>query len=217
MWHAVTFALLDSINLLLIGVVVVMGVVLPPSARYNRTAALLIGGDWLGVFLVSIPVLALLDQVRSKVEAVLNSPILGWALIAVGVLGLFSTLRGTDTSGLVNRIMEPLREPTLKTALAGFILGVVQSITSWPFYTGLAFLATGDFSTSAKYVGLLGYASLALSLPALTAILVGFIRHYPESPAGRVFAWSQKNSTRVSAFAGYFVAAALIAIGIGYL
>lgn len=217
MWHAVSFALLDSINVLLIGVIVVLGVILPPSAKFGRIMALLIGGDWLGVFLLSIPVLAMLDQVKSVVEAALNSPIFGWVLIAVGVLGAVLTFRGGDSSGLVNRILEPLRTPTLKTAVTGFTLGVIQSITSIPFIAGLAYLSAGGFSVTFRYTALLLYATLALSLPALTAILVGFVRHYPESPAGRGFAWARANSERVSSVAGYLVAVALIAMGLSHL
>ena len=39
---AVTYALTDAINVLLIGVLVVIGVLLPPRSRYNRTCYLLI-------------------------------------------------------------------------------------------------------------------------------------------------------------------------------
>ncbi|AKK02708.1 sulfite exporter TauE/SafE family protein [Corynebacterium epidermidicanis] len=217
MWHAVSYALMDSINVLLIGVIVLLGVVLPPSARYRRIATLLVGGDWLGVFLLSVPVLLLLDSIRSRVEAALASPIFGWVLIAVGVVSAVMTWRGGDSTALMNRMLGPLRTPTWRTAAVGFVLGVVQSITSLPFFAGLAYLSTGGFSTPVRYLGLVFYASLALSLPALTAVAVGFVRAYPESPAGRAFAWSRENGSRVSQWAGYLVSVCLIVMGCTHL
>lgn len=217
MWHAVSFALMDSINVLLIGVIVTIGVLLPPRAPYRRIAALLVGGDWLGVFLLSIPTLAVFDLIKDKVHAALESPAFGLVLIAVGVLGAVMTFRGGDNTALVNKIMPPLQTPTWKTAATGFILGVVQSATSGPFFAGLAYLSAGGFSLEFRYTALFLYATLALSLPFLTAILVGFVRAYPNSPAGRGFEWARNNTDTIAPIAGYLVSAILVVMGVMHL
>ncbi|MEJ6013763.1 hypothetical protein WG936_07940 [Corynebacterium sp. H127] len=217
MLHALSFALMDSVNVLLIGVIVAIGVVLGPRAKYPQVAALLVGGDWLGVFVASIPTLLLFNLVESKVKNILDSPVFGILLIATGVLGAVLTMRGGDSSGLIQKILDPLRAPSVKTVLTGFVLGVVQSFTSVPFFGGLAYLSASGFSSLIKYTTLVLYATLALSLPALTAVLVGFVRKYPESPAGRGFEWAREHQTQVSAFAGYFVAVVLILMGVFHL
>ena len=50
MLHAVSFALLDSVNALLIGILVAIGIILP-RGKYRRIAALVVIGDWVGVLL----------------------------------------------------------------------------------------------------------------------------------------------------------------------
>ncbi|QGU02495.1 hypothetical protein CKALI_08175 [Corynebacterium kalinowskii] len=217
MWHAVSFALMDSINVLLIGVIVTIGVLLPPRAAYRRIAALLVGGDWLGVFLLSIPTLAVFDLIKDKVQAALESPVFGIILIAVGVLGAVMTFRGGDNTALVNKIMQPLQVPTWKTAATGFVLGVVQSATSVPFFAGLAYLSAGGFSVGFRYTALFLYATLALSLPFLTAVLIGFVRAFPNSPAGRGFEWARNNTEILTPIAGYGVSLILTIMGIAHL
>lgn len=217
MWHAVSYALMDSVNVLLIGVIVTIGVMFPPAAPYRRTAALLVGGDWLGVFLLAIPTLAVFEHIEHRVHAALESSWFGVILIAVGLLGAVLTWRGGDNSPLVSKMLTQLQRPSLRTVGTGFVLGVVQSATSLPFFAGLAYLSTGNFSAAFSYTALFLYAMLALSLPALCAILVGFVRAYPDSPAGRGFSWARENSTVVAAWAGYAVSIALVGLGVSHL
>lgn len=217
MWHAVSFALMDSINLLLIGVVVAIGVLLPRNVKYTKIAALLVGGDWLGVFLLSLLTMFVFGGIEQYVTRLIASPFFGIILIAVGVLGAVLTWRGGDNTALVSKMLPPLKTPTWKTFLTGFVLGVVQSLTSGPFFAGIAYLSVGDYSNTVKYVGMFFYACLALSLPAITAILVGFVRRHPASPAGRGFEWMREHSDTAANFAGYFVAVALIVMGLMHL
>ena len=65
-----------------------------------------------------------------------------------------------------------------------------------------------------RYLGMVAYASLALSLPVLSALLVGAVRLYPESLAGRFFAWLRAHKEQANAVGGYLVAVVLIVIGI---
>lgn len=217
MWHAVVYALMDSLNVLLIGVIVAIGVMLPKKARYNRIATLLVAGDWLGVFLLALLSMFVFDNLGNTIKTLVESPVFGIILIAVGLLSAVLTWRGGDSSKLMAKLLPPLRHPTYKTFLAGLILGLVQSATSAPFFIGIALLSVGDFSVAVRYVGMIFYASLALSLPALTAVLVGFIRMYPYSPVGRGFEWMRNHREQVSNFAGYIVAVVLILMGMLHL
>lgn len=217
MWHAVSFALMDSVNVLLIGLIVAIGVLLPRGGKYGRIMALLVGGDWMGVFLLSLATMFVFDGVQETVRRVLDSPVFGIILIAVGVLGAIMTFRGGDNSGLLERLLPPVQTPTAKTFFAGFFLGVIQSLTSVPFFGGIAVLSVGGFSVAVRYLGMFFYASLALSLPALTAVGVGFVRHFPESPAGRGFEWMRNHGEAVNNWAGYIVSAVLIGLGIVHL
>ncbi|GAB3691965.1 hypothetical protein [Corynebacterium nasicanis] len=216
MIQAVSFGLLDSLNALLIGVIVALGVMLPRNAAYRRIVTLLILGDWFGVFLLSVITMVVFDGLGDLVQKALDSPVFGILLIATGVLTLVGTVRsnGSGDSPLVRRILAPLQAPSAKTVLVGFILGLAQSATSIPFFTGLAFLSAGDYHAAIRYVGLVVYASLALSLPTLSAVFVGLVRAYPYSVFGRAFEWMRNNRELVVKLAGYIVAVALTAFGI---
>ncbi len=216
MLQAVSFGLLDSLNALLIGVIVALGVMLPRTAAYRRIVTLLVAGDWFGVFVLSLITMLVFDGLGDLVQRALESPAFGIALILTGVLSLILTLRGSGDgdSPLVRRILEPLQKPSGKTVLVGFILGVVQSATSVPFFTGLAYLSAGDYHVAIRYVGLVVYASLALSLPALSAVFVGLVRAYPYSLFGRAFEWMRHRRELMVKLAGYIVAVALTVFGV---
>lgn len=218
MFHAVSYALLDSINVLLIGVIVAIGVVLPAGGSFRNIVARLIAGDWLGVFVTSVPVLLLFDSIGAPIRRAIESPWFGVLLIVVGVLSAMATWRsGGDSSAFVGRVMRWLREPSAKTVVVGFVLGAVQSLTSVPFYIGLGFLSVGGFDALIRYSALVLYASLALSLPFLSAFAVAFVRSHPRSAPGKAFAWARGHSEQMSAGAGYFVAVILVLIGVGHL
>lgn len=215
MLQAVSFGLLDSLNALLIGVVVALGVMLPRHAAYRRIVALLIAGDWFGVFALSLVTMLVFDGLGDLVERALESPVFGILLIATGVLTFVLTLRssGDGDSPLLRRLLEPLQAPSAKTVLVGFILGVVQSATSVPFFTGLAYLSAGGYHAAVRYIGLIVYASLALSLPAVSAVFVGMVRAYPYSAFGRAFEWMRDRRELMVKLAGYIVAVALTVFG----
>lgn len=215
MLHAVSFALLDSVNGLLIGVVVAIGILLPRGV-YRRVAPLLILGDFSGVFALSVVTMLVLDSLRGYVEALKDSPVMGWILIVVGLASAVMTWRSRpgESSALVERIISPLKEPSIMTFLTGFGLGVIQSITSVPFFMGLIYLAAGDFSAAVRYGGLLAYATLALSLPAISAAFVAWVRAYPDSYAGQLFTRARENKHQVAKVGGYVVAFFLIAMGL---
>jgi len=84
MLHAVSFALLDSVNALLIGILVAIGIILP-RGKYRRIAALVVVGDWVGVLVAAAGVMFFLLGVKDQIEAILSSPVAGWVLIAVGI------------------------------------------------------------------------------------------------------------------------------------
>ena len=214
MLHAVSFALLDSVNALLIGILVAIGIILP-RGKYRRIAALVVVGDWVGVLVAAAVVMFLLLGVKDQIEAILSSPIAGWVLVAVGIAVAIGSWRSKgQPTALVNRLLEPLRTPSLITALIGFVMGVVQSLTSVPFYYGLMHLATEDISPAAQYGGLVWYASLALSLPTICGLFIAVVRAHPDSAAGRLFAAARANSTQVALFGGYLVAIFLILMGV---
>lgn len=215
MLSALGFAFVDSINLLLIGVIVAVGIIVPRgSSQYARTVSLLIAGDWLGVASLAFIMLVLFDGLGSVVHRFVEGPIFGILLIATGLVTGLLALRGGDNSALVSRILEPLRTPSPTTVVVGFILGLIQSATSVPFYGGLAVLSTAGVELATRYTFLILYATVALSLPTVCALLVGWVRRAPLSPAGRAFDWARDNSENVSLGATWFVAALLVLLGV---
>lgn len=216
MFQAVSFALLDSLNALLIGVIVALGVMLPRTGRYRRIATLLIAGDWLGVFLLALVTMLVFDGLGDLVQRALESPIFGILLIVTGVISFVLAVRssGNGDSALVRRLLGPLKEPSVKTVGVGFLLGVIQSATSVPFFTGLAYLSASGYGPAVRYIGLFFYASLALSLPAISAFFVGMVRSYPYSPFGRAFEYMRTRQELMVKLAGYVVAVALTVFGI---
>ncbi|CAB0769888.1 hypothetical protein FRC0151_00794 [Corynebacterium diphtheriae] len=217
MFYAARFALLDSVNVLLIGVIVAVAIMVSPRGKYRGIVGRLILGDWLGVFVTAIPTLALFHLVKEKVEALLASPVLGIILILTGVFGVVMTLRGGDNSALVNKILVPLKQPGIKTVTTGFMLGAIQSLTSVPFFTGLAYLSVSGFSPLVNYAALFLYASLALSLPTAVAVVMAVVRANPTSPVGKWFTVARANSQRVSTYAAYAVSIILVLIGVLHL
>lgn len=216
MFQAVSFALMDSLNALLIGVIVALGVMLPRTGRFRRIVTLLIAGDWLGVFLLALVTLLIFDGLGDLVQRALESPVFGILLIATGVITLVLTARnsGNSDSALVRRLLEPLRTPSAKTVGVGFLLGVIQSATSFPFFIGLGYLSTSGYGPTVRYIGLFFYASLALSLPALSAFFVGMVRAYPYSLFGRAFEYMRTRQELMVKLAGYVVAVALTVFGV---
>lgn len=216
MLHAVSFALLDSLNVLLIGVVVALGIMLPPTGPYRKVAALLVAGDWLGVFLLALATMALFDGLGGIVENALESPLFGILLIGAGLLSLLLALRGSGEGDdkMIARIIGPLQTPSYRTVLMGLGLGIVQSLTSVPFFAGLAVLSAGDYNVWIRYAGMVIYASLALSLPALSAVFIGLVRAYPYSPMGRAFEALRSHRDLMVKLAGYVVAVVLIIFGV---
>lgn len=217
--HAVSFALLDSLNVLLIGVIVALGIMLPARGPYRKVATLLVAGDWFGVFILALLTMLLFDSLGDIVQRFIESPVFGWVLIAVGVLSLVLTLfsKGSGDMKLISRLLGPLREASWKTVAVGFVLGLAQSVTSGPFFLGLAVLSAGDFSVWIRYAGMVVYASLALSLPALSAVFIGMVRAYPYSPMGRAFEAMRHRRELMVKLAGYIVAVVLILIGVAGL
>lgn len=215
MLYAASYALLDSVNLLLIGVIVAIGVALPKNGKYRRIVTQLVIADWLGVFLLALLVMFVFGSLQSYVDAFLESPAFGIILIVVGVVSAILTKfsDGNDNAALVGRLLRPLAKPGVSVWVVGLGLGLIQSATSAPFYAGIAVASVGDFSTTTKYVGMAAYATLALSLPALSALVVGWVRAYPNSPAGRGFDWARANQGATAKIAGYLVAVILTVMG----
>ncbi len=215
MLQAVSFALLDSVNVLLIGIVVALAALLPRAGRFGLIATLLILGDWLGVFVLCLIVMLIFDGLEGVVQTFLDSPWFGILLIATGIVSLIATrFTKGDSAHMIERFLAPVRTPSWLTVGAGFLLGIIQSATSVPFYAGLAVLSVGDFSGAIRYGGLVIYASLALSLPTLIAVFVGWVRMYPESPVGRLFEKAGQNKGKLAKWAGYVVAVLLGVMGV---
>lgn len=215
MFHAVSYALLDSVNVLLIGIIVAIAALLPRKGKYGPIATLLVAGDWLGVFLLSILVMLVFDGLEDLVQGFLDSIWFGVILLGTGIVSFIATLVSKpDSTRKLDGFLAPVKTPSWKTVGAGLILGIVQSATSVPFYAGLGFLSVGNFSVGIRYGGLVVYATLALSLPIIVAILAGMVRRYPESPVGTLFELIGQNKERVTKWSGYIVALILCVMGI---
>lgn len=218
MLAALQLAFIDSVNLLLIGVIVAVGIVVPQhSNRYAKTTGLLIAGDWLGVAGLALIMLLIFDGLGPVVQRFVEGPVFGWLLIATGVVTGLLALRGGDNSGLTQKIMRLLNTPGPLTVVTGVVLGLIQSATSMPFYGGLAVLSASGIEPAVRYASIILYASVALSLPTLSAFLVGWVRAKPHSAAGRGFEWARTNPQTVTLAATWAVSVMLIAIGAAHL
>ncbi len=213
MLNALAYAFVDAVNVLLIGVLVALAMMLPPG-RYRPIAALLLIGDWLGVLLLSLIVLLAFDWLNHLVQAVVESPVFAILLILTGLVTAYLTIKGGDSSGLIDKILTPLKTPSPLTVAVGFGLGLIQSATSVPFFAGLAVLSTNGVPVAERYFGLFAYATVALSLPLLAGLGLGFVRHRPHSWIGRLFAAGRENQEQVTRAAGWLVTVLLIGIGV---
>lgn len=215
MLPALQLAFVDSVNLLLIGVIVSVGI----AARrdYAATTALLIAGDWCGVAGLALVILAIFDGLGPAVKDFVDGPVFGILLVATGLVTAVLAVRGGDNGALTEKIMRPLRTPGPLTVLTGVVLGVVQSATSAPFYGGLALLSAAGIEPSIRYRSIALYASVALSLPTLTALAVGWVRRRPDSAAGRAFEWARTHPERVTRAATWAVAVLLVVLGVAHV
>lgn len=213
MLHALSLAFVDSVNVLLIGVLVALAIMLPPG-QYRRITPLLLVGDWLGVLILAVLVMLVFDGLKSLVDAVITSPLFGILLILTGLLTAVLTWRGGDSSDLIDKVLAPLRTPSALTAGVGLALGLVQSATSVPFYAGLAVLSASEIPAGERYLGLLLYASVALSLPLLAGLALAGVRARPHSWISRLFGRARQNKAQVTRASGWLVTALLIAIGV---
>lgn len=218
MLGALSLAFIDSINLLLIAVIVAVGIVAPRGkGGYGAITGLLIAGDWLGVAGLAVVMLAVFDGLGPAVQRFVDGPVFGIVLIATGAVTALLALRGGDNSALVNKIMTPLKTPSPTTVLTGFVLGLIQSATSVPFYGGLALLSTAGVDAATRYGTIPLYATVALSLPTLCALLVAWVRAVPDSAAGRAFEWARQHPSTVTLVATWAVSAMLIVLGAVHL
>ncbi|WJY96835.1 GAP family protein [Corynebacterium fournieri] len=212
---ALQLAFIDSVNLLLIGVIVAVGIA--ARRNYAKTTALLIAGDWCGVAGLALVMLVIFDGLGPVVQRFVEGPVFGILLIATGVLTAVLALRGGDNSSLTSKIMRPLATPGPATVLTGVVLGLVQSATSFPFYGGLALLSASGIESQVRYASIPLYATVALSLPTLSAFAVGWVRAKPDSAAARAFAWARAHPDKVTAVATWAVAALLIVLGVTHV
>lgn len=212
---ALQLAFIDSVNLLLIGVIVAVGIA--ARRNYAKTTALLIAGDWCGVAGLALVMLVIFDGLGPVVQRFVEGPVFGILLIATGVLTAVLALRGGDNSSLTSKIMRPLATPGPATVLTGVVLGLVQSATSVPFYGGLALLSAAGIEAQVRYASIPLYATVALSLPTLSAFSVGWVRAKPDSAAARAFAWARAHPDKVTAVATWAVAVLLIVLGVTHM
>lgn len=217
MLNALAYAFVDAVNVLLIGVLIALAMMLPPG-KYRPIAFLLLLGDWLGVLLLSLIVLLAFDGLKSIVETVLDSPLFAILLIATGLVTAVLTIRGGGgSSTMIDRVLTPLKTPSWMTVSMGFTLGLIQSVTSVPFFAGLAVLSTSGLPVAERYLGLFAYATVALSLPLLIALALGVVRRHPHSWIGRLFATARANQEKVATGAGWLVTALLVGLGVARL
>lgn len=219
MLYVLSFALADTVNFLLIGVLIAVGVAQPVKdrgGRYAAIATLLVFGDWLGVLVLALLTMLLFDGLGDLVTTLVESPVFGILLIVTGVVSAYLAWRsnGDGSSAVLDRVMTPLKTPGIGTVATGFVLGFVQSVTSVPFFAGIAIMSAGDFDTAVRYLGMIAYAAVALSLPFVCALVVGYIRMRPYSAAGRVFARIRDNQAVVARGGGYVVAVFLVLLGV---
>ena len=213
MLYAVSYAFMDSINVLSIAVIVALGVLLP-AGRYKKVAPLLVTGNWFGVFALALLVTVVFSGFGELMQKILDSAVFGLTLIGVGVLTLVGTwLSKGKPPAVVGRLLGGLQKPSPMTFGIGFGLGVVQSATSVPFFAGLIVLTALHPAPATLGAGVVLYATIALSLPIVFALLVGWVRIAPHSPIGRLFNKASHNTEALSKAAGYSVGVLLIVLG----
>ncbi len=172
----VAFAAVDSINVLLIAVLVTLRL-LSGRAAYRRSALSLFAGHWIAILLLASVIIAFFGRAAGLVAGILESPLFGWFFVVLGVVGLALIFRGSDMYGAARRVVAFTVGSRWNAFRAGFVLGLGQSVTSAPFFGGLMVL-NGihlDLVTLAAALGM--YATVALSVPALFGGLLAFGRH----------------------------------------
>ena len=206
MLYAVSYAFMDSINVLSIAVIVALGVLLP-AGMYKKVTPLLVAGNWSGVFALALLVTVVFSGFGELMQKILDSA-------AFGVITLLGTwISKGKPPAVVGRLLGGLQRPSPMTFWTGFGLGVVQSATSVPFFAGLIVLAALHPAPATLGAGVVLYASIALSLPIIAAVLVGWVRIAPNSPIGRLFTKGSHNTEFLSKAAGYSVGVLLIVLG----
>jgi len=215
MLGALQLAFIDSVNLLLIGVIVAVGIA--ARANYAKTTALLIAGDWCGVAGLALVMLVIFDGLGPVVQRFVEGPVFGILLIATGLFTALLAMRGGDNSALTQKIMRPLHTPGVATVLTGVVLGLIQSATSMPFYGGLVLLSAAGVDAQVRYATIPLYATVALSLPTLAAFAVGWVRAKPDSAAARGFDWARAHPSQVTAAATWAVSALLVVLGVTHV
>lgn len=199
MWTALSFAFIDSVNALLIAVIVAIGILMP--RQYPKAATMLLLGDWTGVSLLSFVVMFIFRQVQGAVARALSSPVFGILLIVTGLLLLVTSYRSKDDDAQTQKIVSYMSSPYHVFGI-GVILGVVQSLASVPFFNGIAILSTILTHVWASYLSMLVYATIALSLP--TACAIAFSRVDASS-------WPTHNIGKIT---GYALGAFLAIVGV---
>lgn len=166
-----SFAIVDSINVLLIAVLFIVRVDSKQARkRIIPSSWLLIASDFTGVLFAAALVSLLIRGAGWDLRPILDSAWFGVIFVALGLVAARSAVRGDSSVRLAKAFSAYVTGSPGNTILLGVSLGVVQSLTSGPFWGGLVVISASVDVVVAMVVTLVFYSMVALLVPVIFEI-----------------------------------------------
>ncbi|KAB3523064.1 hypothetical protein F8377_02580 [Corynebacterium zhongnanshanii] len=174
------FALIDSLNLLLFAFIFLLRVTHGDQReRFVGQASLVLCADYLGILAACGVILSLLHLSAIDPAVVLESAFFGLAFIALGLVALYGTWKGKSILAGARKLLGSFSRNIVALLGLGFLTGLIQSLTSLPFWGGIMYALGNEEELQAHYFSL-AYSSLAISTPLVLFIAVAAMRPLPE-------------------------------------
>lgn len=182
------YALIDSVNLLLIGVILLSRLYRSLRDKIRWISLSILFGDLAGIMMAGMVALSVVRYTDLDPQGILNSPFFGYSLIAVGLLGL-SAVKSKRLASSVSRSVQFVGKRRLNSILFSVTVGAVQSLTSIPFWGGILEIEAFPEGTLNPFALLALYSLMATFAVALVTLYSLVAKSKGAVSASRVISW----------------------------
>ncbi|GAB3597877.1 hypothetical protein GCM10027580_28080 [Corynebacterium faecale] len=182
------YALIDSVNLLLIGVVLLSRLFSDLRNKISWISISILFGDFVGIVLAGLIAFTVVNRTGLNAQEILESPIFGGALIAVGLLGLIAA----RSSHLVSSVYKSIRfvgKRKLNAILFAVFTGLVQSLTSIPFWGGILEMNGFNLANVNSLAVLVVYSLMATFAVALVVFYSLVVKSEKTVNTAKIISW----------------------------
>ena len=182
------YALIDSVNLLLIGVVLLSRLFSDLRNKISWISTSILFGDFVGIVLAGLIAFTVVNRTGLNAQEILESPFFGGALIAVGLFGLIAA----RSSHLVSSVYKSIRfvgKRKLNAILFAVFTSLAQSLTSIPFWGGILEMNGFNLANVNSLAVLGAYSLMATFAVALVVFYSLIVKSKRTVNTAKIISW----------------------------